>query len=595
MLNEKPDKPSKGRLRSFSVQQWSIGIALSWTDSGIKNAQKLLRMGQPCQAAKLAESMLGDDEYPSSMGRAISEITGAAFALAPETGPTGAPIGKSEKIAQQLGKAWDCALPPDVLTRLIRWRLACGLAIATIDWHGWEPKVRVLDPQYAWFDENRGTWIYSAKNGELVVTPGDGKWILLGGLEDASSSAVCGLGLDFYVKLCAWRDLQRYNERHGLPIVKAEVPALAPESERTAFGQDLSAIGTDTTVTVPTGMGQDGKQRFDVDLVEATDQAYETFFKTLDRVDRKFQVFLVGSNASSELTGNVGSRAAAESSESVARTLAAARAKVIGQELREQFLKPWALLTIPGAREEHIPYPSWSITSSAAEAKSGAWKGAAEAVEAWGKAGYVVTNAVDLAGEMGLVIEEKPEPETVAPPPVGPDGKPLPPGETDPDFPDDSEDSPDDEKPAKNGAGKESFSAFGEISFADILAKYRRVAIVGGARTGKTSLSVSVADRPVIHSDDFIVPGDYRASANGALSAAAPHESYVVEGVTAALAMRYGLAVDAVVHLTRTKAKLTAKQRSSNKGTETAIKNWRAEAKGIPVFGERGNGFARKA
>ncbi len=582
-MREAPPKPSKGRLRSFSVQQWSPGIRLSWTDSAIKNAQGQLRLGKPAQAAKLAESMLGDDEYPSSMGRAISEITGAAFTLAPETGPTGAPIGKSQAIADKLGKLWDCALPPETLENLIKWRLQLKLAIATIDWVDWKPTVRVLDPQYAWFDENRGHWIYSAKNGELVITPGDGKWVLLGGLEHASSSAVCGLGEDWYIKKCAWRDLQRYNERHGLPIIKAEVPVLAPPGEKEQFAEDLSTIGTDTTVTVPVGMGTDGKLRYDVDLVEATDQSYDTFFKTIDRVDRKFQCFLIGSNASSELTGNVGSRAAAESSESVARTLAASRAKVIANELREQFLTPWALLTIPGARPEHIPYPSWSITSSAAEAKSEAWTGAAKAVGEWKKAGYVVTNAVDLAGEMGLVIEEAPEPVA-----VGPDGQPL-----DPKNPDDSEDSPKDDKGAKNDGSEESLSAFGSLSFSDILSRFPRVAIIGGARTGKTSLSLAVSDRPVIHTDDFIDRG-WENSPAAVLSAASPHSRFVVEGVTAARALRDGLEVDAVVHLTRVKTRLTARQRGLNKGTETIIRDWRSKASGALVFGERGNGFARK-
>jgi hypothetical protein len=593
MLHEKPEKPNRARLRSVSVQQWSPGITLDWTDGAIKRAKRELRQGNPAQAAKLAESMLGDDEFPNSMARAISEITGAAFSLAPETGPTGAPIGKSQAIADKLGKAWDKALPPNVLSRLISWRLRCGIAIATIDWVNWSPKVRVLDPQFSWYDENRGTWVYNSKNGELVITPGDGKWIFLGGLEETSSSAVCALGEDWYIKRCAWRDAQRYNERHGLPIIKAEVPALAPEGERTSFANDLSIIGTDTTVIVPTGMGQNGEQRFDVSLVEAQDQAYETFFETLSRVDRKFQVYLVGSNASSELAGDVGSRAAAQSSESVARTLAASRAKIIAQELREQFLTPWALLTIPGARAENVPYPSWSITSSAAEAKSAAWKAAAEAVEGWGKAGFNVTNAIDLAGEMGLVLEEKPPPE-----PIGPDGKPLPPGtspdETNPESPDDSSNSDDKEQGAKNGSPKENLSAFGEVSFADILSRYPRVAIIGGANTGKTSLSVSVQDRPVIHSDAYIKRGDYRASAQLTLDAAAGRPSYVVEGVTAALAMRYGLEVDAVVHLTKAKAPLTKGQRSANKGTETIIKSAREGLGSIPVFGERGNGFTRK-
>src|SRR5262245_4436614 len=41
--------------------------------------------------------------------------------------------------------------------------------------------------------------------------------------------------------------------------------------------------------------------------------------------------------------------------------------------------------------------------------------------------------------------------------------------------------------------------------FDDVLGKYSRVAIVGGPRTGKTTLSATVSDRPVIHTDDFKV------------------------------------------------------------------------------------------
>jgi hypothetical protein len=43
------------------------------------------------------------------------------------------------------------------------------------------------------------------------------------------------------------------------------------------------------------------------------------------------------------------------------------------------------------------------------------------------------------------------------------------------------------------------------VDFACFLRTYARVAIAGGPRTGKTTLAATVKDRPVVHTDDFIV------------------------------------------------------------------------------------------
>lgn len=39
---------------------------------------------------------------------------------------------------------------------------------------------------------------------------------------------------------------------------------------------------------------------------------------------------------------------------------------------------------------------------------------------------------------------------------------------------------------------------------ADILSQFRRVAIAGGPRTGKTTLAAAVTDRRVIATDDYM-------------------------------------------------------------------------------------------
>lgn len=106
--------------------------------------------------------------------------------------------------------------------------------------------------------------------------------------------------------------------------------------------------------------------------------------------------------------------------------------------------------------------------------------------------------------------------------------------------------------------------------------QYPRLAIVGGPRTGKTTLARSIRDRHVIGTDDFMalpweeVPGKVIEAAGAA------GRSFVVEGVQAARALRKGLVVDAVVVMTRPKTALTEGQASMTKGVATVLADWQA-------------------
>ena len=92
-----------------------------------------------------------------------------------------------------------------------------------------------------------------------------------------------------------------------------------------------------------------------------------------------------------------------------------------------------------------------------------------------------------------------------------------------------------------------------------IVSKAQRVAIVGGPKTGKTTLSCY--RQGVIHTDDFI-PMGWEASADRAFEIAADRESFVIEGVRAEGALRRGLEVDAVIWLRKpVKARTVAQSR----------------------------------
>lgn len=122
--------------------------------------------------------------------------------------------------------------------------------------------------------------------------------------------------------------------------------------------------------------------------------------------------------------------------------------------------------------------------------------------------------------------------------------------------------------------------------FLAVLRNHRRVAIAGGPRMGKTTLSRLVRDRPVIGTDEYKklpweeVPLQMIADVKDL-------PAFVIEGVQVPRALRKGLEVDAVVYMTRPKvASRKPGQISMAKGVWTVFREWRAANPHIPVFVE---------
>jgi hypothetical protein len=124
------------------------------------------------------------------------------------------------------------------------------------------------------------------------------------------------------------------------------------------------------------------------------------------------------------------------------------------------------------------------------------------------------------------------------------------------------------------------------MNFADLLAQYPRICIAGAPRTGKTSLTRQVSDRPVIHTDDWMHE-DWEQVPHLVAAACAGHEAFVLEGVRAPDALRMGgVEVDAVVWLSRPKVAQNAAQRGMGVGVHTVLEQWAALHPGVPIVTE---------
>ncbi len=122
--------------------------------------------------------------------------------------------------------------------------------------------------------------------------------------------------------------------------------------------------------------------------------------------------------------------------------------------------------------------------------------------------------------------------------------------------------------------------------FQAILARFNRVAIAGGPRVGKSTLSESVTDRLVIGTDAY-QDMEWAEIPHAMILDTKDLDRFVVEGVMVARALRKGMAVDAVVYLQRPKVAQLPGQASMAKGVLTIFRQWHAANKHVPVFEEQ--------
>jgi hypothetical protein len=124
-----------------------------------------------------------------------------------------------------------------------------------------------------------------------------------------------------------------------------------------------------------------------------------------------------------------------------------------------------------------------------------------------------------------------------------------------------------------------------EADFLEFCRTHKRVALAGGPRCGKTTLSKLVTDRPVIGTDSYRgipwedIPGQMIRDIAG-------HKNFVVEGVMVARALRRGLTVDGVFYLTRAKVSRKKGQVVMAKGIAKVMRDWRAEFPLVPLHVE---------
>lgn len=413
-----PPMKKNTRPRDQVVSQWQPSMQVSWSLQQILSAIRCLAQGDFSRSAQLFRSMQEDDEIPDSLEKLVDSILCAPFSVECE----------DEKISQLTEELIGKILPEGQLTSTIESKVIQGAMVGTLDWTKtkdvWYPSLRFLEPEFLMYFPQTKEWKYNSQDGVLPVTPGDGSWVLwVDGEYGYLRAKIRALARLWYFKQATFRDWNRYNERHGLPIIKAFIPLQGEAGEKDDFVDDIQNMGSEGVVPLP--VDTDEWSSYDLELLEPKDQSWGSFEAAIGRADRKIQIILSGGNLQTEIAESGASRAASEThADQLESTKAKSLSGKLCEFLREQVLTFFIAMNF--GPDAEVPYICWQTEPPEDNAQNAdALSKLATGLKTLGEAGYTVTNLDEVVEEFGLKLTyEKPEVLKPQPAPVlAPAGK----------------------------------------------------------------------------------------------------------------------------------------------------------------------------
>lgn len=352
---------NKGDTRLVYRQVPLVTVQHGWEIGQVREALNSHMMGQFDLSAQLTDSILGSARVKATLGSRISGLFGEAVRFKP---------ANKSKEALECARAWRKAWPKLATTASLKgmsaYEILMGFEPAQILWDTsgryWEPSLEPWHARYTYWHWGINRLIAISQDGALPIYPGDGKWVLHApwGMRANERGWIHGatraIAEAWLFRYWSRRDLARYSEVHGMPIRKASVPAAADEEARDKFAAQLSALGQETTIMVQTGADGAG-QDYDLSLVEATDQSWESFIALRDDCDMEIVLAILFQNLTTEVTG--GSFAATKAHMGIRSSGIRDDNMAWIHTIREQIAKPFAYFNFGDA--ELAPWTWWNV------------------------------------------------------------------------------------------------------------------------------------------------------------------------------------------------------------------------------------------
>lgn len=332
-------------------------IQHTWTPDQTRFALRDLINGIFDLPAQLCDAVLGDDRVQATIGSRTGGLFGqeVKFRAADDS-------DRAKECLKAWKTAWECIAPQDQLDTLETYSILMGWSLAQTVWDTsnpiWFPRLSFWHQRFTYYHWTLRHYIAMSLDGQYPVIPGDGKWFLYtphGDYRGWVRGALRAVTQPWLLRNYAFRDWGRFSEVHGMPIRKGIVPAASDPAERSAYQAALSQLGHDTSIIVPSGV--DKSNSYDLELVEATDAAWESFPGLIDRCDMAIVLAILCQNLTTEV--KEGSFAAARVHSDVRQGVLQADNRALSSAIYHQLARPFAEINFEDP--ELAPFTEWSI------------------------------------------------------------------------------------------------------------------------------------------------------------------------------------------------------------------------------------------
>jgi phage gp29-like protein len=353
-----------GRPRGVTVQQYQPWVTTSWTVARVLNALDLHESGDFSESAQLAAAFGRDDRISACINtrvRALLSRGSVGFSVEPSDISK---LARVKELACAVQAIHWKACPEHALARILGDGVVLGVSIARIHWEldgeTWRPWLEPWDMQFARWDDTKGCYVVSAREGFFDVVPGTGEWLVYepAGKFGWMAGAVRALGLPFIFRAFDQKDWARFCEKHGSPILAVTEPNEdAKPGQKEAFYKRLRNLGREGVIRLP--QDKEGKKGFSVDFIEPKDTAWKTFEAWLIRLDVNIAIHLLGQNLSTEVQG--GSLAASRTQNLVRHDYMSADGEGLATCLRHYVWMPWGRFNFAWFTDDELaPWPRWN-------------------------------------------------------------------------------------------------------------------------------------------------------------------------------------------------------------------------------------------
>ena len=120
--------------------------------------------------------------------------------------------------------------------------------------------------------------------------------------------------------------------------------------------------------------------------------------------------------------------------------------------------------------------------------------------------------------------------------------------------------------------------------YIELVEGYKKVALTGPPKSGKTTLANEIKDRPIIHTDDFIHLS-WKEQVLASRIKAASLDTFLIEGIQVPRILRKGLDIQIVICLGKSIEPLNTHQVDTAKSIRTILAEWSRSSMGeaIPI------------